>query len=107
MIRPMEADALFNSDDLLDPNFGEFNLAEHGVKVGDTIIYTPAGLELTVAEGNMVEYGGEKYTLAQFTAKYMPRNKRSVSGVCQGPRYFSYNGISLYKLKESFLGGKQ
>ncbi len=107
MIRPMDAEALFNSDELLDPNFGEFNLLEHGVKVGDTIIYTPVGMELTVAEGNMVEYGGEKYTLAQFTSKYMPRNKRSVSGVCQGPRYFSYNGVSLYKLKESFLGGQK
>ena len=52
-------------------------------------------------------YEGEKYTLAQFTAKYLPRNKRSVSGVCQGPRHFSYNGVSLYKLKESFLGGKK
>ena len=106
-IKPLEADALFNVDEVLDPNFGEFNLLEHGVKVGDTIIYTPVGMELTVAEGNMVEYGGEKYTLAQFTSKYMPRNKRSVSGVCQGPRYFSYNGVSLYKLKESFLGGQK
>ena len=107
LIKPMDSEALFNSDDLLDPSFGEFNLLEHGVKVGDTIIYTPVGMELTVAEGNMVEYGGEKYTLAQFTAKYMPRNKRSVSGVCQGPRYFSYNGVSLYKLRESFLGGQK
>ena len=107
MIVPMDSSALFDSEDLIDPNWGEFNLLEHGVKVGDTIIYTPAGMELTVAEGNMVEYGGEKYTLAQFTAKYMPRNKRSVSGVCQGPRYFSYNGVSLYKLKESFLGGQE
>ena len=107
LIKPAEAEALFNSDDLLDPKFGEFNLIEHGVKIGDTIIYTPLGLELTVAEGNMVEYGGEKYSLAQFTAKYMPRNKRSVSGFCQGPKYFSYNGISLYQMKESFLGGQK
>ncbi len=105
-IKPLADDTLFNVEELLDPDFAEFNLLEHGVKVGDTIVYTPVGMELSVAEGNMVEYGGEKYTLAQFTSKYMPRNKRSVSGVCQGPRYFSYNGISLYKLKESFLGGK-
>lgn len=107
MIRPMEADALFNSEELLDPHFGEFDLLEHGVKVGDTIVYTPTEMELTVAEDNMVEYGGEKYTLAQFTAKYMPRNKRSISGVCQGPKYFTYNGVSLYKLKETFLGGQK
>ena len=64
------------------------------------------GTELTVAEDNKVECNGELYTLAEFTAKHMPRNKRSVSGLCQGPKYFSFNGISLYKLKESFLKKK-
>ena len=107
LIKPMDTEALFNAEELLDPNFGEFNLIEHGVKVGDRIIYTPTDMELIVAENNMVEYGGEKYTLAQFTSKYMPRNKRSVSGVCQGPKYFSFNGVSLYKMKESFLGGNK
>lgn len=107
MIKPMGNDTLFEGEDLIDPNLGEFNLLECGVKIGDTIIYTPTGIEAVVAENNMVDVGGELYTLAQFTAKYMPRNKRSVSGVCQGPRYFSYNGISLYKLRESFLGGQK
>ncbi|OPZ48563.1 MAG: hypothetical protein BWY95_00727 [Bacteroidetes bacterium ADurb.BinA104] len=95
------------SDDLLDPEFGNFNIEECGVKIGDTIIYTPVGIELTVAADNKVICNGELYTLAQFTAKYMPRNKRSVSGVCQGPKYFSHNGVTLYKLKESFLGGQK
>ncbi len=107
MIKPMGSDPLFNAEELIDANFGEFNLAEHGVKVGDKIVYTPTDMELTVAEDNMVEYAGDLYTLANFTAKYMPRNKRSVSGVCQGPRYFSFKGVSLYKMKESFLGGKK
>lgn len=107
MIKPMGDDALFDADDLIDPEFANFDLAEHGVKVGDKIIYTPTKQELTVAEDNRVEYDGELYTLSQFTAKYMPRNKRSVSGVCQGPKYFSYKGVSLYKMKESFLGGQK
>lgn len=105
MIKPMGGESLFNPEDLIDANFGEFNLAEHGVRVGDKIVYTPTDMELTVAEDNMVEYEGELYTLANFTAKYMPRNKRSVSGVCQGPKYFSFKGVSLYQMKESFLGG--
>lgn len=106
-VNPMNPDTLFNPEQLIDPNFGEFNLEECGVKVGDKIIYTPTGTELTVAENNMVECGGELFTLANFTAKYLPRNKRSVSGVCQGPSYFSYNGVSLYKMRESFLGGQK
>jgi len=102
-IKPME-DTIFDSDDLLDPDFGSFNLEEYGIKVGDIIIYTPTNTELKVIENNMVECEGEPLTLTQFTKKYIPKNKRSISGVCKGPKYFTYKGTSLYKLKESFLG---
>lgn len=106
MIKPMGGEALFDSDELINPEFATFDLLEHGVRVGDKIVYTPTGIELTVAEDNQVECDGEIYTLAEFTAKHLPRNKRSVSGLCQGPKYFSYNGVTLYQMKESFLGGK-
>jgi hypothetical protein len=106
MIKPMGDDLLFDSDELIDQDFANFNLEDYGVKVGDTIIYTPTKQELTIAEDNQVICDGEKYTIPVFTAKFMPRNKRSVSGVCQGPKYFSYKGITLYKYKESFLGSK-
>ena len=106
MIKPMESEALFESDELLDPDFGNFVLTDYGVKIGDKIIYNNE-IEVVVRENNMVEYGGELYTLAQFTSKYMPRNRHSVSGVIQGPKYFSFKGVSLYKLKESFLGGNK
>lgn len=105
-IKPMGGEALFNTDELINPEFATFDLLEHGVSVGDKIIYTPTGVELTVAEDNKVVCEGETYTLAEFTAKHMPRNKRSVSGLCQGPKYFSFNGVSLYQMKENFLGGK-
>ena len=104
-IKPLEGSSLFNAEEYLDPDFGAFDILQHGVQVGDTIVYTPTGQEVRVLGSNVVEFEGVSYTLAQFTAKYMPRNKRSVSGVCQGPKYFSYNGISLYKMRESFLGG--
>jgi hypothetical protein len=99
-------ETLFDMDAQINLQWGNFDLLAHGVQVGDVIIYTPTGTELTVAEDNKVECNGELYTLAEFTAKHMPRNKRSVSGLCQGPKYFSFNGISLYKLKESFLKKK-
>ena len=103
MIKPMGEETLFNTDELINPEFATFKLLEHGVSIGDKIIYTPTGAELIVAEDNKVECNGELYTLAEFTAKHMPRNKRSISGLCQGPKYFTYNGISLYKLKGTFL----
>lgn len=108
LIRPMGNENLFDSDDsLIDQNYGSFDLLEHGVKEGDMIVYTPANMELTVLGENEVEYNGEVYSIADFTAKYMPENSISKSGVCKGPKYFSYNGVSLYKLKESFLGGNK
>jgi len=106
LIKPME-ETLFDPESVIDPNFGNFVLTEYGVKEGDQIEYTPTGTIATVLEGNMLDCDGTVYTVAQFTAKYMPRNKRSISGVCQGPKYFSYKGTSLYHLKESFLGGKK
>lgn len=107
MIKPMSDDALFDANEYVDPAFADFDLAECGVKSGDRIVYTPTGVVLTVKGDHEVEYEGETYTLAQFTAKFMPRNKRSVSGVCQGPKYFTKGGTSLYQMKESFLGGKK
>lgn len=107
LIKPAEPEALFDDEDTIDPEFGNFDLLECGVNIGDTIVYTPANIKAIVREGNLLEYEGELYSLARFTSTFMPRNKRSISGVCQGPKYFSYNGISLYKLKESFLGGKK
>jgi hypothetical protein len=107
IIKPMGEDALFDADAYIDPEFADFDLNECGVKTGDRIVYTPTGAVLTVKGPHEVEYEDEMYTLAQFTAKFMPRNKRSVSGVCQGPKYFTKGGTSLYKMKESFLGGKK
>ena len=106
MIKPLE-ETLFDTDSMIDPNFGYFNLEEYGVKPGDTIVFTPTGTEVIVAENNMVLCEGETFSIPAFTEKYMPHNKRSISGVCQGPKYFSYNGVSLYKLKKSFLGGNK
>lgn len=107
MIKPMDKDTLFEPEEVVNLDFGEFSLGECGVGVGDRIVYTPTKTEAVIAENNMLEVDGELFTIAQFTAKFMPRNKRSVSGVCQGPKYFTYKGTSLYKMRESFLGGEK
>ena len=107
MIKPMADDTLFDADSLINSNIDNFNLQDHGVSVGDHIVFTPTGQELTVLEDNKVEYGGEQMSIGEFTAKNMPENSISKSGVCKGPKYFSYKGVSLYKLKESFLGGQK
>lgn len=105
-IKPMADDRLFEMEETIDQDYGAFNLEECGVKPGDRITYTPTGQELTVLEDNRLEYEGDAYSIADFTYKNMPQNSISKSGVCKGPKYFSYNGVSLYKLKDSFLKKK-
>lgn len=107
LIKLMPQDTLFDEDFESYDGYGSFSLYDHGVSVGDHIVYTPTGQELTVLEDNKVEYGGEQMSIGEFTAKNMPENSISKSGVCKGPKYFSYKGVSLYKLKESFLGGQK
>lgn len=103
----MEDYKLFEVEETIDQDYGAFNLEECGVKPGDRITYTPTGQELTVLEDNRLEYDGEAYSSADFTYKNMPQNSISKSSVCKGPKYFSFNGVILYKLKDSFLGGKK
>lgn len=107
MIKPFPQDNLFGEDVVTYDSFGSFSVLDYGVSVGDHIVYTPTGQELTVLEDNKVEYGGEQMSIGEFTSKNMPENSISKSGVCKGPKYFSYKGVSLYKLKESFLGGQK
>jgi len=107
LFQSVPQEALFDDGETINPDFGYFVLTDYGVKVGDQIVYTPTNTVAIVSEDNMLECDGMLYSIAQFTAKYMPHNKRSISGVCQGPKYFSYKGMTLYQLKESFLGGKK
>lgn len=102
LIKPMDSELLFKTEESVNPKFADFDLIEHGVKVGDKIVYSPTGQELTVAEDNKVEYGGQIMTLSEFTYKNMPDNRISKSGVCKGPKYFTYQGMTLYKLKKTF-----
>ncbi len=73
MMKPMGDEQLFAIDEQVDQGYGDFNLEACGVNIGDTIIYTPTGQELTVLEDNRLEH----------------------------------DGVSLYQLRDSFLGVKK
>lgn len=71
-----------------------------GLKVGDTIVFDELNLPVTIASDDKVEYKGRLWSLSAFTREFLPEDKQNTSGAYQGPKYFSYNGKTLYKLRQ-------
>lgn len=66
--------------------------------------FTPEDIEVTVADDTHVKFCGELFTLSGFCCAFMPDNKRKSSNAYQGPKYFTYNGVSLMKLRAEKAG---
>lgn len=71
-----------------------------GLNVGDTIVFDPLQLPVKVASDDRIEYEGRLYSLSAFTANFLPEEKQNPSGAYQGPKYFSYKGKVLSKLRK-------
>ncbi len=76
-----------------------FRFSMVGIKVGERITFAPTGEEVTVASDNEVERGGQRYKLSEFTRLFMPEGRRTPSNSYQGACYFTYNGLTLEKLR--------
>lgn len=70
-----------------------------GINVGDTVIFDALNLPVRVATDDKVEYEGRLYSLSAFTGTFLPLEKQTPSGAYQGPKYFSFNGKVLSKLR--------
>ncbi len=77
-----------------------FKFSMVGICVGETITFTPTGLEVKVADDKKIEFGGRLYTLSAFTGTFLPADHQNSSGAYQGPKYFSYNGENLWDLRK-------
>ena len=55
------------------------------------------GLTVAVVDDRTIEYKGKRYSLYGFTKEFIPH--RNASGAYQGPKYFSYKGKPLLKLR--------
>ncbi len=71
-----------------------------GLKVGDTVVFDELNLPVTVASDDKVEYQGRLWSLSAFTRDFLPEEKQNTSGAYQGPKYFSYEGITLSELRK-------
>ena len=76
-----------------------FDFSMIGLTVGDTVIFDALNLELKVAGKNKVEYEGRLWSLSAFCGTYLPENMQNHSGAYQGPKYFSYQGKTLWEIR--------
>ena len=85
-----------------------FDFSMIGLTVGDEVIFDVLGLSVKIAGKNKVEYEGRIWSLSAFCGTYLPEDKQNHSGAYQGPKYFSYQGKTLWELrleKESEVKG--
>ena len=78
----------------------DFLFSMVGIKIGETLTFTPTGLQVRVASDNQIEYQGRLYKLSPFVGTFLPEDKRTPSGAYQGAKYFSYKGKLLNEMRD-------
>ena len=78
----------------------KFSFDMIGLTIGDKVVFEPLNLEVPISGSNTVCYDGEDWTLSRFCGKYMPADKQIPSRAYQGPKYFTYCGKSLVKIRQ-------
>lgn len=88
-----------NTKPLKSPQRKPFDFSMVGLNVGDKVIFDALNLEVKVAGKNKVEYEGRLWTLSAFCGTFLPEKMQNNSGAYQGPKYFSYNGKTLWEIR--------
>ena len=76
-----------------------FDFSMVGLTIGDIVVFDALNLEVKVAGRNKVEHEGRIWSLSAFCGTYLPENMHNQSEAYQGPKYFSYNGKTLWELR--------
>ena len=75
----------------------DFNMV--GLTIGDEIIFDALQLPVKVAGKNKIEYEGRLWSLSAFCGTYLPEDMHNSSEAYQGPKYFSYEGKTLWEIR--------
>ena len=76
-----------------------FDFSMVGLNVGDVVVFDALKLPVKVAGKNKVEYEGRLWSLSAFCGTYLPDAMRNTSDAYQGPKYFSYEGKTLWEIR--------
>ena len=69
------------------------------LNVGDYVVFDSRGWKLKIAGENKIEYEGRLWSLSAFCGTYLPKEKQNHSGAYQGPKYFSFDGKTLWQIR--------
>ena len=78
--------------------------ADRILQEGDIVTFDALKLDVKVASDEKVEYEGRLYSLSAFTGNFLPEDMQTPSRAYQGPKYFSYNGKTLWELRLMYEG---
>lgn len=81
------------------PQRKPFEFAMVGLQDGDKIVFKELNLEVKVNGRNTIEYENRLWSLSAFTAAFLPEHLQNASGAYQGPKYFTYNGKTLWDIR--------
>ena len=77
-----------------------FKFSMVGLKQGDIITFNPTGIQVIISgDDKTILYNGDSYTLTGFCKKHLPSQMRINSNAYCGPKYFSYQGKTLWKIR--------
>lgn len=76
-----------------------FDFSMVDLKIGDIVTFDALHIDVKVAGKNKVEYEGRIWSLSAFCGTYLPEGMHNKSEAYQGPKYFSYNGKTLWQLR--------
>lgn len=76
-----------------------FKFSMAGIKIGESIVFDAANIEVGVVSDDMIEYKGSRYRLSAFVRAFLPDSMRTPSDAYRGPDFFSYKGVTLTELR--------
>ena len=71
-----------------------------GIKIGETLVFEPTKIKVTIVSDNEISYFGKRYKLSAFVKEFYPKEKQYNSGAYQGSRFFSYKGKLLEDIRQ-------
>lgn len=81
-------------------NRSSFKFSMVGLKKDETITFDPIGAQVIISDDDKtILYNGDRYTLSGFCKKHLPERMRTKSNAYQGPKYFSYQGKTLWEIR--------
>lgn len=76
-----------------------FTFSMVGLKEGDSVVFDQRDINVTVSSDKTVLYQGKEYSLSGFCKEFLPADKKTSTNTYQGPKYFSYQGKTLWQMR--------